>query len=522
MSDLKFLIEKVKQGDTEAFEQFYAETYKTAYFHVKRVIADEDEALDALQETYIQVYKSINKLENTVAVKAWIGSIATHMALNKIRKKRPVLFKDEATEMIEQVVDEDFETQPEKVVERDGKAKDIMEIIEKLPEVQKITLILYYYDEKTVLEIAQIMECSEGTVKSRLNYARKFIKVEVENQAKKGNKLYSVSAPLIVFAVSQMYETCEAYASSMILGNVMEALNLATTVTSQTAGVGATKATMSVISAKSITIAVASVVAVGVIGVSINNNKAKEVVPTSISQNSTNLADNIAVSTNKEVENEFGITKEMAKSYYDKLLEIQKEAGEDSIKEVGFMDMEGTGENSLYVVYYSHKDWEQIGVNEFNSGYNYIIETYLYKDGSLLDGLYRTNITRKKDEGNDDELIRFSDVNGKKYIIDEEFSIHDGKYDEKVAGVGEILNGEGHRVLIIGAYADEEMVARANERGKNDGVEYPRVTTIAEYDKMISQFVGEDYVLIENGIVVHEDTEKVSEIIGKLKEISGE
>lgn len=139
-----------------------------------------------------------------------------------------------------------------------------------------------------------------------------------------------------------------------------------------------------------------------------------------------------------------------------------------------------------------------------------------------MDGLYRTNITRKKDEGNDDELIRFSDVNGKKYIIDEEFSIHDGKYDEKVASVGEILNGEGHRVLIIGAYADEEMVAWANESGENDGLEYPRVTTITEYDKIISQFVGEDYVLIENGIVVHEDTEKVSEIIGKLKEIAGE
>lgn len=340
MSDLKSVIEKVRQGDTEAFEQLYAETYKTAYFHVKKVIADEDEALDALQETYIQVYKSIDKLENTVAVKAWVGSIATHMALNKIRKQRPVLFKDEATEMIEQVVDEDFETQSEKVVEKDGKAKDIMEIIEKLPEVQKITLILYYYDEKNVSEIAEIMACSEGTVKSRLNYARKYIKGEVENQAKKGNKLYSVSAPLIVFAISRMYENFEAYASSIILGNVLGSVNFATTVTSQTAGVGTTKATMSVISAKSVTIAVASVVAVGVIGVSLHSNKAKEVVPTVISQNITNSAENIAVSANAEPVNEFGITKEMAKSYYEKLLEIQNEAGEDSIKEVGFMDME--------------------------------------------------------------------------------------------------------------------------------------------------------------------------------------
>lgn len=367
------------------------------------------------------------------------------------------------------------------------------------------------------------MACSEGTVKSRLSYARKCIKGEVENQAKKGNKLYSVSAPLIIFAISQLYENCEAYASSMVLRNVMESVNLATTVTSQTAGVGATKATMSVISAKSVIIAVASVVAVGVIGVSIHNNKAKEVVPTAVSRNITNSAEKITATANEEPENEFGITKEMAKSYYDKLLEIQNEAGEDSIKEVGFMDMEGTGENSLYVVYYLHKNWEQIGENEFNSGYNYLIENYLYKDGNLLCGYDTTNIPREKDEGNARELIRYSDVEGKKYLIDEGFSLRkDKSCYQKFVIVAQNVDGEGHRVLNMAGYEDEELVTRFVAEGVNEGLEYPEVTTIAEYDKIISRFVGEDYVLIKDGVVLHEDTEKVNEIIAELKEIAGE
>lgn len=77
-----------------------------------------------------------------------------------------------------------------------------MKIVDSLPEAQRMTVILYYYDGLTVGEVAEYMEVSEGTVKSRLNYARKQIKDEVEKLEKEGTKLYAIP----VFMLSRILE----------------------------------------------------------------------------------------------------------------------------------------------------------------------------------------------------------------------------------------------------------------------------------------------------------------------------
>lgn len=69
------------------------------------------------------------------------------------------------------------------------------EILDGLPEDQKLCVLMYYYEELSVSDIADALGCSTGTVKSRLNYARKKIRNDVEELERKGTKLYSV-APL--------------------------------------------------------------------------------------------------------------------------------------------------------------------------------------------------------------------------------------------------------------------------------------------------------------------------------------
>ena len=95
------------------------------------------------------------------------------------------------------------------------KQKKIMQgILDQLPDEQRLCVLMYYYDELSVKEIAETLGCSTGTVKSRLNYARKYIKKEVEKQEKKGTKLYSI-APIsfLIWMLHSQENTVQAKAA---------------------------------------------------------------------------------------------------------------------------------------------------------------------------------------------------------------------------------------------------------------------------------------------------------------------
>lgn len=91
--------------------------------------------------------------------------------------------------------DLDQQAVPDAVLDNKETQRLMMELIDALPPEQRMSVLFYYYDEMSVKEIAQAMETTEGTVKSRLNYARKSIKAVVEDLEKRGTKLYSI-APL--------------------------------------------------------------------------------------------------------------------------------------------------------------------------------------------------------------------------------------------------------------------------------------------------------------------------------------
>ncbi len=118
-----------------------------------------------------------------------------------LKKKKPVLFSQMAVGE-EADSEPDFEDEsgyfsPEKRVDYGETKRLIQEMIDRLPEAQRMAVVLYYLENLPVARIAKIMECSEGTVKSRLNYGRKSIKEQVLALEKKGTKLYCM--PLVPF-----------------------------------------------------------------------------------------------------------------------------------------------------------------------------------------------------------------------------------------------------------------------------------------------------------------------------------
>ena len=207
-SRLLDVVALVKRGDTMAFEELYRLTYKYAYFHARSILHDDNEAWDLVQETYIAVYQHIDSLREERYVKSWISGIVFNLGMKRLRKKRDLLVDEENDFLFDALEDENTDGSPEKALDSKETAAIVREVIDRLPALQKAAVIAYYFDEKSVSDIAREAMCSENTIKSRLNYARKAMKEGIEHKERQmGVKLHVVTGPMIVFVLRGMFSS---------------------------------------------------------------------------------------------------------------------------------------------------------------------------------------------------------------------------------------------------------------------------------------------------------------------------
>ncbi len=205
--DLLKAIKQAQEGREEGFNKIYSATYNFVYFRSKTIMKTDDEAWDLLQEVYIVAYKSISKLEKPENLYAWLGGIAYNLGMRAYRNKKEVLLDEERAGIFNEIQSVDKDIQPEMVIEDKQTSNIVKELIDLLPPLQKAAVIAYYYDEMSVGDIAEKFECSTGTIKSRLNYARQFLKKAVDEREKKdGIKLHSVTIPTILMALHMLSE----------------------------------------------------------------------------------------------------------------------------------------------------------------------------------------------------------------------------------------------------------------------------------------------------------------------------
>ena len=189
-----------KAGNESGFNYLYESTYKSKYYLALRYMKDEELAKDVLQDAYIKAFAKLDTLENSEAFSSWLGQIVANTAKNMLEKKNPMLFADIAVdddgESFEyQIEDDNISNQPELAYTRKETQELVYELMDSLSEEQRLCILMFHIEGASISEIAATMNCSENTVKSRLNYGRKNLKVRAEELRKKGYKLYSI-APL--------------------------------------------------------------------------------------------------------------------------------------------------------------------------------------------------------------------------------------------------------------------------------------------------------------------------------------
>lgn len=196
-------IDLARAGEERGYGFLYEKTYKSKYYLALQYMKNEEEAEDVLQEAYIKAFSKLDTLENPEAFSGWLGMIVANTAKNMLAKKRPLLFSDlavddEGEQFEYQIEDNDLEVQPELSYTRQETKELVHELIDSLSEEQRLCVLMFHIEGIPISEIARAMECSENTVKSRLNYGRKNLRMKAEDLQKKGYKLYSV-APLPLF-----------------------------------------------------------------------------------------------------------------------------------------------------------------------------------------------------------------------------------------------------------------------------------------------------------------------------------
>ena len=194
---LKNLIEKAKKGNEKAIESLYNESKNDVYFFCMKVLNNHENALDIMQDTFITVFEKLYTLKDYGTFFKWQKVIAINKCKNFLAKNKEVLLSKENEEYDDEYFDMeelDNEFIPHEYIETKEKRDIILSIIDNnLSEVQKITIMLFYYEEKSIKDISEILECSQGTVKSRLFKARDILKIAIEKYEKKGTKLHSIS-----------------------------------------------------------------------------------------------------------------------------------------------------------------------------------------------------------------------------------------------------------------------------------------------------------------------------------------
>ncbi len=235
-------IELMKEKRDEGFGVFYQHTHDYVYKRARFIMQNEEDALDLTQETYVQAYKGIASLEKAENVYAWLGAIAYRQGMRIFRERKELLVDEESEYVFEDIVSEDKDYSPEDATEAQATVDIVMSFIDELPELQRAAIVAFYYDGKKIDEIAEEAGCSSNTIKSRLNYAKKFLKDKVESHEKTcGYRLHSVT-PFIIFSAlggilgGNAY-TISAQASEVVLAGVSSATGVALS-----AGGGATTA----------------------------------------------------------------------------------------------------------------------------------------------------------------------------------------------------------------------------------------------------------------------------------------
>ena len=182
----KLLVKKSQSGDIESFELLISAYDKRAYNIAYRIMGNEEDAKDMAQEALLRIYKSIKDFKGQSSFSTWLYRIVTNVCLDELRRRKNEKYismdstiQTDSGELHMELCS-DKET-PESVYERVEQKELIMNAIGELSEDYKSAIVLRDIQGFSYEEISKMLDCSLGTVKSRINRARNMLRERLKS-----------------------------------------------------------------------------------------------------------------------------------------------------------------------------------------------------------------------------------------------------------------------------------------------------------------------------------------------------
>jgi len=160
----KMLVLQIKDGNKDAFTEFYRLTVRYVYSIVYAYLLSNEDTEDVIQNTYLKLYAIRKRVDPEKSILAYMKRIAINYAFKQMRQKKKVIIKEAS------------------FANEEGTKELIQEALKKLEEKDRIVLALHYLDNTSVKEIGMLVHEKEGSVKSRLFRARKKLKEVINNE----------------------------------------------------------------------------------------------------------------------------------------------------------------------------------------------------------------------------------------------------------------------------------------------------------------------------------------------------
>ncbi len=173
-----------QNGSASALEELIALWQKPLFYFIRRLVESEEDAWDVLQEVWLAVMRDLPKLKQLEALPTWLYRIARNQAITRYRQSSRIECADDPEMSVpsnETHLDEKLNA---------ANAFDVHNAIQSLSLPHREVITLHFLENFTLAEIAGIVDVSVGTVKSRLHYAKKFMRDALEEKNTKGERRY--------------------------------------------------------------------------------------------------------------------------------------------------------------------------------------------------------------------------------------------------------------------------------------------------------------------------------------------